>query len=39
VKAAALPQWLTERGRAVGRPWGRDEKEALLVACIALAAR
>jgi hypothetical protein len=39
VKAEALPDWLTELGRAVGRPWGRDEKEALLVACVALSAR
>ncbi len=34
-----LPSWLAERGRDVGRPWGRDEKEALLVACVAFGAR
>ena len=39
VKAEALPAWLAELGRAAGRPWGRDEKDALLVACVALAAR
>lgn len=32
-----LPQWLTDYGRTVGRPWGRDEKDAFLVACLALA--
>jgi hypothetical protein len=39
VKAEALPAWLAELGRAVGRPWGRDEKDAVLVACVARAAR
>jgi hypothetical protein len=39
LRADALSSWLAERGRAVGRPWGRDEKEALLVACLALSAR
>jgi len=39
VGADALPDWLAERGRAAGRPWGRDQKDALLVACVALAAR
>jgi hypothetical protein len=31
-----LPQWLTDFGRTVGRPWGRDEKDAFLAACLAL---
>jgi hypothetical protein len=39
VKAEALPAWLAELGRAAGRPWGRDEKDAVLVACVARAAR
>jgi hypothetical protein len=39
VDADDLPEWLAERGRAAGRPWGRDQKDALLVACVALAAR
>jgi hypothetical protein len=39
VRADALAAWVIERGRAVGRPWGRDEKDALLVACIALGSR
>jgi hypothetical protein len=39
IDADALPDWLAELGRAAGRPWGRDHKDALLVACVALAAR
>jgi hypothetical protein len=37
LKPAQLGQWLTEYGRTVGRPWGRDEKDAFLAACVALA--
>lgn len=34
---ATLAPWLTSYGKSVGRPWGRDEKDAFLAACIALA--
>ncbi len=37
VSQDGIPQWLGEFGRTVGRPWGRDEKDAFLVACLALA--
>ena len=36
VAPARLPQWLTDFGRTVGRPWGRDEKDAFLAASLAL---
>jgi hypothetical protein len=36
VTAQRLPQWLTDFGKTVGRPWARDEKDAFLVACLAL---
>jgi hypothetical protein len=39
VEVEDVAAWVVERGRAVGRPWGRDEKDALLVACVALTAR
>lgn len=38
VPAEGLAQWLTAFGRTVGRPWGRDEKDAFLAACVAIAA-
>jgi hypothetical protein len=37
VSVDQLPLWLTTCGRSVGRPWGRDEKDAFLAACVALA--
>jgi hypothetical protein len=36
-KAGPLPDHLAMVGRAVGRPWARDEKDAYCAACIALA--
>lgn len=32
----ALRQWLAGAGRSMGKPWGQDQKEALLVALLAL---
>jgi hypothetical protein len=32
-----VKDWLVAFGREVGRPWGRDEKDAFLAACVALA--
>jgi hypothetical protein len=37
IAPANLATWLTEFGRTVGRPWGRDEKDAFLAASLALA--
>jgi hypothetical protein len=31
-----LQTWLASYGKTVGRPWGRDEKDAVLAACVAL---
>ena len=36
LKAARLSDHLASVGRVAGRPWGRDEKDAYLAACIAL---
>ncbi len=33
---AALRPWLAAAGRGLGKPWGQDQKEALLVALLAL---
>jgi hypothetical protein len=37
IDPGALPDRLTAIGRAVGRPWSRDEKDAYCIACVALA--
>jgi hypothetical protein len=38
VAPGALQGWLAEVGKALGRPWSRDHKDALLAAAVALAA-
>jgi hypothetical protein len=38
VDPGELPVWLAAAGRGLGRPWGKDEKDALQVATRALAA-
>jgi hypothetical protein len=37
LKPGSLPDHLIATGRAVGRPWSRDEKDAYCAACVALA--
>jgi hypothetical protein len=39
IPAGSLANWLDDYGKTVGRPWSRDEKDAFLAACIALAKR
>lgn len=36
---AKLQTWLANYSKRVGRPWGRDQKDAFLAACIALAGK
>jgi len=36
ISEAGLDDWLTELGRAVGKPWAKDQKEACLAAAVAL---
>ncbi len=35
LRASDLPTLLVEVGREAGRPWGKDEKDAYLAACVA----
>jgi hypothetical protein len=37
IAVARLPDWLERIGRAAGRPWAKDQKDALLVALVASA--
>jgi hypothetical protein len=39
ITVAQLPDWLEKIGRAAGRPWAKDQKDALLVALVASGAQ